>query len=264
MAQTIKKVSIAFGLVTIPVKLSVAAREESVSFRMLHAECHKPINQDKVCRACDKKLAQADLVKGYENPDGTFTLVTEQELDELAPESSKVMEITSTVDLADVDPLVMGSSYWIEPEPAGRKGYLILWKALRKEKKAAVAKVTLYGREHVIVIRATEEGMAFHTMFYADEIRQCPAGDFSDLEVKPAEMTMARDLVKAFAEPFTHAAYKDTYRQDVLSLIENKRSAKVTPIKAKKAAPKPTAPDIMSVLADSIKAKVIKKAEKSA
>lgn len=254
MAATISKMTISFGLVSIPVKITAAARGLTHSFNLLHAACNHRINQKTFCSHCNTEISRGDTVKGFEVEKDVFAVVTPAELDSLAPESSKVMEITAAVDAAEIDPMLFDTSYYLEPEPAGRRGYKLLLAALLKENKSAVAKITMHGREQVAIIRQTNGLLAFHTMFYQDEVRQAPAG-VEDVEIKPAELKLACQLLAVHAETFHHAQYKDEYRAAVDSLLEAKRTKAPIPItkgKAKKVEPQA---DIMAVLAASIKTK---------
>ena len=163
------------------------------------------------------------------------------------------MEITAAVDAAEVDPILFETSYYLDPEPAGKRGYKLLHAALVKQNKAAVAKVTMHGREQVIIIRPYRDTLMFHTMYYRDEVREAPACGIDAVEIKPAELKLACQLLDAHAEPFKHGAYHDEYRAAVDGLIEAKRTKAPIPIskgKAKKAVPQA---DIMDVLAASIK-----------
>jgi DNA end-binding protein Ku len=252
---TIAKMTIAFGLVTIPIKISAAARGLSVSFNLLHAECNHRINQKTVCAHCDKEITRAETVKGYEVEKDTFVVITPADLEELAPESSKVMEITAAVSASEIDPILFDASYYLEPEPAGKRGYKLLLSALVKENKAAVAKVTMHGHEQIVVIRPYRGTLMFHTMFYQDEVRSVPACGLENVEVKPAELKLACQLLDVHAATFDHAAYKDEYRAAVEVMLEAKAAKKPVPIS--KGTPKKAAPqgDIMAVLAASIKTK---------
>ena len=251
--MAIQKVQLAFGLITIPVSISPAARDEHVSFNLLHDECKHRINQKTFCGHCDKEISRRETVKGYEVEKDSFVILNDEDFKEVEPASSKVMEIVSTVNLSEIDPVLFDASYWLEPEPAGRKGYKLLLTALLKEKKAAVAKLTMHGREHVVIIRPLKTGLMFHTMFFADEVREVPVGELDDVTLKPKELELARELVNASAEPFEHAAYKDDYRQALLGMIEDNKNQKPRSAKGKKPMAVAPGPDILEILAASIK-----------
>jgi len=204
------------------------------------------------CEHCNTNVQRGSALKGYEYEEGKFLVITKEELEALEPESSKTIEITPTVDAGEIDPIFLEASCFLEPEPAGRRGYKLLLAALEAEGKYAVAKVTMYGREQVIIVRPYNGVLSFSTMFYADEVRAVPECGLKGIEVKPAELKLARQLLAANAEKFDHASYQDGYRVAVEEMLESKRTAKPTPINKK--APKKAAAqdDILSVLQASI------------
>jgi DNA end-binding protein Ku len=207
------------------------------------------------CDTCGVDIKRSDTIKGFEIEKGVWAIVTEQEMDALDPESSDTMEITSTVSLAEIDPLLYESSFYLEPEPAGRRGFKLLMAALEAEHGAAIAKVTLFGREQVVIIRPFDGLLVMHTLFYQDEVREAPDCGLKDIDVKPAELKLARQLLAANAEKFDHAAYKDGYRASVEALLEAKRNKKPVSI-SKRAATKKAdpVPDLLAVMAASVKA----------
>jgi DNA end-binding protein Ku len=247
--------SIAFGLLSIPVKANCAARSESISFNLLHKECGTKISQKTWCTACAKEITRADTIKGFDEGNDTFLKVTAEDLAGAAPESSHVIEIGEIVNASEVDPLYFDASYYLEPDKAGRKGYKLLLEALKAEKKVAVAHVTLSQREHVVILRPYNGLLVFHTMFYAAEIRAIPtAANVSDVETVPAELALARQLLLANLAPFDVSQYSDGYQARIVKMLEAKRAGGEAPASApKKPAAKPV--DLMEALAASLKAK---------
>jgi DNA end-binding protein Ku len=250
------KMTISLGLLTVPIKVSPAARPvKAASFNMLHNVCHQRISMPTRCEHCKVDIPRSDTVKGFEVEDGRYAIITKDELEALEPESSKTIEITSTVGAEEVDPILFETSYFVEPEPAGRRGYKLLLAALEKEKKYAVASITMHGKEQVIIIRPYKGVLMFHSMFYQDEVRDLPECGLKGIpEVNAAELKLAQQLLQANADKFDHASYSDGYRIAMEGLLEAKRTNKA-PV-AKVAAKKVVAPqdDIMSLLAASIKA----------
>ncbi len=249
------KMTISLGLLTVPIKVSPAARAvKAASFNMLHNVCHQRISMPTRCEHCKVDITRAETVKGFEVEDGRYAIITKEDLEALEPESSKTIEITSTVGQEEVDPILFETSYFLEPEPAGRRGYKLLLAALEKEKKYAVASITMTG-EQVIIIRPYKGVLMFHSMFYQDEIRDLPECGLKAIpEVNAAELKLAQQLLVANAEKFDHLSYSDGYRVAMEGLLEAKRT-NTTPV-AKATAKKAVLPqdDIMSLLTASIKA----------
>ncbi|HEV3152143.1 MAG TPA: Ku protein, partial [Acidobacteriaceae bacterium] len=147
MASTVWKGYISFGLVSVPVRLFAAAREEHVSFNQIHSECGGRIKQQIFCPQCDRVVERSELQKGYEVEKGEYVTVTSDELKTLEAESSDVMEIQQFVSLDEVDPIYFQTSYYSAAEDSGKRAYNLLFRGMTREKLAAIARVTLSGRE---------------------------------------------------------------------------------------------------------------------
>lgn len=254
------KATIAFGLVNIPVKAEPAARPARISFNMLCGSCKGRLNQKLWCGSCESEVARGNTLKGYEYSEGRYLIVTKEELDACEPESSKVFEIETVVSAEEVDPLLFESSYFLQPEPAGRKGYKLLLEALQAEGSYAIARATMSGREHVIIIRPFYGVLAFHTMFFTGEVRATPSLGLDSIQVKDVELALARQLLQANAAPFEHAAYADGYREKVEQLLQAKQEGQPIPITVKKPAARETG-DLLAALTASLNQGNTKEAE---
>jgi len=222
-----------FGMVSIPIELSPAARSERISFNQLHSVCHTRLKQPLFCPTCDRFVERSEVEKGYEHEKDQYLLFTKEELEEIEPESARTMEILEFVKLAEVDPVYFDSSYYAAPGEAGTKAYQLLLDAMRKTGYAGIAKVTMHGRENIVVIRARDNGLTLHTMFYNNEIRATAESSApKKTEVKEQESKLAVQLIESLAAPFNPAQYADSYQQELQKLIEAKVHGKkltVTP-----------------------------------
>lgn len=245
------KTTIAFGLVNIPVKTSPAARPGRISFNMIHPKCKGRVNQKLWCNACNEDVARNETLKGYEFSDGKYVIVTKEELEACEPESSKVFEIECTVSAEEVDPILFESSYYLEPEPAGRKGYKLLLQALEQESKYAIARATMNSREHIIIIRAYNGVLMFHTMFFQGEVRSAPSLGLESIAIKDAELQLARQLLEVNAGPFEHQKYADGYQQAVEELLRAKQEGQPVEMPKRKEPPKETG-DLLAALTASL------------
>src|SRR5882762_503868 len=132
MATTVWKGHLTFGLISMPVRMTTAARGERISFNQLHKECHSRLKQPLFCPVCNRNVERSEIVKGYEYEKDQYVLFSEEELDKIEPSSARVMEILEFVKLDDMDPLYFDSSYYITPEDAGVKAYQLLMKAMEE------------------------------------------------------------------------------------------------------------------------------------
>jgi len=171
MGNSIWKGHIAFGLVAFPVSLHAAARSQAVSFNQLHQCDHARVKQVLYCQAEDQPVPRHELVKGYEYEKDRYVVVEEGELAQIAPRSSRVMEVLEFVPEAEVDPVYLDASYYVAPERAGEKPYTLLYEVLRRTAQAALAQLTMHNREHLVLLRPGRLGLLLHTLFYRDEIR---------------------------------------------------------------------------------------------
>ena len=222
MGNSIWEGHIAFGLVAFPVKLHAAARSQTVSFHQLHQCDHARVKQVLYCQAEDQPVARHELVKGYEYEKDRYVIVEEDELAQMAPRSSRVMEVLEFVPEAEVDPVYLDASYYVVPERAGEKPYTLLFETLRRTGQAALAQLTMHNREHLVLLRPGRFGLLLHTLFYRDEIRALDEFRTDTEWVTSQELELARLLVESLGAHFDPAKYKDTYRERLRNLVDAK------------------------------------------
>ncbi len=243
-----------FGMISIPIELSPAARTERISFNQLHSVCHTRLKQPLFCPTCDKFVERSEVAKGYEYEKDQYLLFKQEEIDEIEPESAETMEILSFVKAAEIDPVYFDASYYAKPAEAGVRAYHLLLEAMRKTGYAGIAKVTMHNRENIVIIRARENGLTLHTMFYNNEIRAiADAAAPGKAEVREQESKLAMQLIESLAAPFDPSQYSDTYQKELEKLIEAKaHGKKITTLPRTKHAP---VVDLMTALQQSLKSK---------
>ena len=243
-----------FGMISIPIELSPAARSERISFNQLHSVCHSRLKQPLYCPTCEKFVERSEIEKGYEYEKDQYLLFKQEELDEIEPDSAQAMEILSFVKAAEIDPVYFDASYYAKPAEAGVRAYNLLLDAMRKTGYAGIAKVTMHNRENIVIIRARDNGMTLHTMFYNNEIRAAAEASAPDkADVKEAESKLAMQLIESLAAPFDPSQYSDAYQAELEKLIEAKaHGKKMTVMPKTKRAP---VVDLMSALQASLKSK---------
>lgn len=254
MATTVWKGYIAFGLVSIPIRLLAAVREERVGFHQIHEVCNSRIRQQLFCPTCDRVVERSEIGKGYEVSKDNYVLIEDAEVKKIAPPSSETMEIRQFVKLADIDPMYFDSSFYVVPEEAGRRAYQLLLTAMQQLEYVALAQVTMHQREYAVALRQHKNGLMLHTLFYANEVRDVPEyGAQSGVEVKKQELEMAEKLIQALAHPFEADKLEDEYQKKLLELVEAKgagRTIKGVPHKQIAAVG-----DLMAALQKSLSAK---------
>jgi DNA end-binding protein Ku len=252
MASTVWKGYISFGLVSVPVRLYAAAREEHVSFNQIHEVCGSRIKQQVFCPTCDRVVERSELAKGYQVDRDAYVLVSGEELKTLEADSSEAMEIMQFVNLSEVDPIYFESSYYSAPEDPGRRAYGLLLQAMEKLNVAAIAKVTLHQREQIVLMRPYHNGIVLHTLYFAAEVREIAEyGKTENMTLQKPEIQLAEQFIQQLTAGFDPEQYKDEYQQRVLALVETKRAGLVVagqPLKPKLA----PVIDLMEALKKSI------------
>lgn len=226
MAASTWKGFLTFGLISIPIRLSPAARTERISFNQLHKECHTRLKQPLFCPTCNRMVERSEVEKGYEYEDGQYVLFTAEELDKVEPESARSMEILEFVKLDEIDPVFFDSSYYAAPEEGGAKAYRLLTEAMQQSGYAGIAKVTMHNRENIVIIRASDKGLTLHTMFYTNEIRSAESAGADKVEVKEQERTLATQLIENLAAKFEPDKYRDTYQESLHALVAAKTAGR--------------------------------------
>jgi DNA end-binding protein Ku len=222
MARAIWSGTIAFGMVSIPVGLSPATESKDVSFNQIHQVCNSRIKQKKFCPVCDRDVEASEIVKGYEFSKGSYVLMEEGDFENLPVASMRRIEVTAFVQGDMIDPIYYDKTYYLNPSDAGRKPFVLLLKALQSKNVKAVAKIGFRSKEHLCVLRATDDSVVLETLFYPDEIRKLETS-FKEAEIDERELAMAEGLIDLLYEDFEPGKYKDAYRDALLERITAKQ-----------------------------------------
>ena len=252
--RAIWKGALAFGMVSIPVRLYSATEDRDVSFHQVHDEDAGRVRYQRMCTVCDQEVAYADLAKGFELPSGETVILTDEDFANLPLPTTKVVELVAFVPADQVDPLALARGYYLEPDPAGRKPYELLRAALDRTSRVGLAKIAVRSKESLAVLRPRGDVLALQTMVWPDEVRKAQF-DVLDREVSvsDAELKMADTLIEAMSGDFTPEAYQDGYREALLSVIEAKTAGKEFVAPPTSAQPAP-AVDLITALKASVEA----------
>lgn len=245
--------TISFGLVSIPVKLYTAAASGNVSFNQLHGVCGSRIKQQTFCPVCNQTVERGSLVRGYEFSKDQYVRISDEELKSLEGEASKSIDIAGFVPLATVDPIYFEKTYYLGPEKGGEKAYRLLAEAMAKSERVALAKFVMRGKESLVLIRAAQDGLMLHTMYFADEVRSFAEIERGkDAKFRDAEMDLALKLIDGLTtDAFVPEEFTDEYRQRVLDMI-NAKVAGQEIVALAPAAPKGRVIDLMEALKESL------------
>ena len=221
--RSIWKGAISFGLVTIPVKLYSATEEKDVSFHQVRRSDGSRIKYKRVAAVDGEEVAYGDIAKGYELPSGETVVLTDDDFKDLPLATSRAIDVLEFVPLEQVDPIYFAKSYYVEPEKAGVKPYVLLRDALERSGQVAVVKVALRSRESLATLRVRDGVFVLETMLWPDEVRAPDFGFLSEeVEVRPQELAMAGSLIETLTGSFDPSRYTDSYREALQAVIDAK------------------------------------------
>lgn len=224
MPRAIATGQIAFGLVSIPVKLfSAAESSEKISFNMLHRDCGNRIQQQLFCPKDERTISRDEVVKGYEFSKGQYVLFNEEELKTLEEKSTQQIEITEFVKSDLIDPIYFEKPYYLGPDKNGSRAYALLSAAMQETGRWAIAKYAARGKGYLVIIRPLGKGLVMQQLYYPNEIRSIDEIEIGDAEVKDNELKMAVQLAEMSAsDEFKPEQYRDEVRDRVRALIQKK------------------------------------------
>ncbi|HEY3902799.1 MAG TPA: Ku protein [Streptosporangiaceae bacterium] len=223
MPHSMWKGSISFGLVMIPVRLYAATEQKDISFRQVHREDGGRIRFRRFCSIDGDEIPYEDIAKGYELPTGEMVILTDEDMSDLPLPTTRAIEVLQFAPAEQLDPILFNRSYYVEPEAAGSRAYVLLRNALEQSGRVAIAQVALRQRESLATLRVREGVLVLETLLWPDEIR-ATAFPFleQDIEVKPQELAMASSLIDSMTADFETDAYHDNYREALIELVEAK------------------------------------------
>jgi DNA end-binding protein Ku len=220
--------TLSFGLVSIPVKMYTAASSANVSFNLLHEKCGGRIKQQMVCPTCNVTVERSNLVRGYEFAKDQYVRFTDEELKSVEGETSEIIDIAEFVPLDQVDPIYFEKSYYLGPDKGGAKAYRLLCDAMEKTQRVALAKFVMRGKESIVLIRPSQDGLMLHTMYFSDEVRDFGEIDKgADASIRAGELDLALKLINELShDSFKPEQYEDEYRGRVLGVAQQKIEGK--------------------------------------
>ncbi len=217
------KGAISFGLVMIPVRLYAATEQKDISFRQVHRADGGRIRFQRICSVCGQEVPYSEVAKGHELPTGEVVILDDEDLASLPLPTAKAIEVLQFAPAEQLDPILFNRSYYVEPEVAGIRAYVLLREALAESGKVAVAQVALRQRESLATLRGRDGVLVLETLLWPDELRK-PEFAFldSDVEARPAELAMASSLIESMTADFEPAAHHDRYREALSRLVDAK------------------------------------------
>ncbi len=254
--RAIWKGTISFGLVNIPIALGIATKRSDPSFRTLDSETHQPVRQQLFSSsrgASGETISRDDTIKGFEVSKDNFLPVTDEELESVAVERRRTIDILAFVDADEVDPVYYDRTYYLEPQEHAQKPYSLLLRTMHDTGKAAIGKIVLSSKEYLTLLRPSGDALVVELLFYPEDVR--PKDEIEEkvrgAEVTDAELQMASQLVDSLTKPFEPEQYENEHKRLVLEMVERKLEGEEVPVAAEEAEAQPV-PDLMAALKQSI------------
>lgn len=244
----LKKTSISFGLVNIPVQINPIIKNNDISFNQLHKKCGSRIKYVKYCPHCKKEVKQTDIVKGYEYEDNEYITLTNEEFDNLKSEDEKTIEVVGFVDLKEIDPIYFEKSYVVETNSKS-KAYTLFKDALLKTKKVALAKTVIGTKFYYVILRLSENMIVMNTLYFFEEVNMPEAA--TDTKYTKKELALAIELVNSLNMKFKPEELEDEYQNKIKDAIDLKIEGKN--IKKPKKKRETNIKDLMTALEMSLK-----------
>ncbi|QNN82966.1 Ku protein [Brachybacterium sp. Z12] len=211
---------ITFGLVNVPVKLYGATRSHDISFHQVHDEDHGRIRYQRTCEVCGREIDYEHIDKAYDDGDKTVVL-TDEELDALPAEDNDEIDVVQFVPNEQVDPILLGSSYFLEPVGRSSKAYVLLRRTLEETERTAVVTFTLRTKTRLGVLRIHGDLLALQTLRWPKDLKEVDFGP-SKSKISAKELKMSASLVEQFSGDFDPEQFTDEYQAQLRELLDAK------------------------------------------
>ncbi|KXU87648.1 DNA repair protein [Paraburkholderia monticola] len=227
MAHMIWKGAISFGLVHVPVQLYPATQSEKVGFNLLDRRTIDPIGYKQINKRTGKDVTRENIVRGFEYEKDRYVVLSDEEIRAANPESTQTVDILAFVDAPDISFLYLDTPYFLTPDRKGEKVYALLREAMTASGKIGVASVVLHNKQHLAALIPLGPVLALKTLRWANEVRgldqfKLPPEGMKAAGVSAKELDMAKKLIDDMSETWDPTQYHDTFRDDIMALVERK------------------------------------------
>jgi DNA end-binding protein Ku len=227
MAHMIWKGAISFGLVHVPVQLYPATQSDKVGFNLLDKRSVDPIGYRQINKRTGKEVTRENIVRGVEYEKGQYVMLSDAEIRSANPESTQTVDILAFVEAPEISFLYLDTPYYLAPDRKGEKVYALLREALAASGKIGIANVVLHNKQHLAALIPLGPVLALNTLRWADEVRPFDELKLPRQGLKPAgvtarELEMAKKLIDDMSDTWDPSRYHDTFRDDILALVDKK------------------------------------------
>jgi DNA end-binding protein Ku len=225
--RSIWKGSVSFGLVNVPVKVYSATEDHDIKFHQVHAKDNGRIRYKRTCEVCGEVVEYRDIARAYDSDDGQTVVITDEDIASMPEERSREIDVVEFVPADQLDPMMYDKSYFLEPDSKSTKSYVLLAKTLAETDRVAIVHFALRNKTRLAALRVKDfskrDIMVIHTLLWPDEIRDpdFPSLD-KEVDIKPAELKMAGQVVESMTDDFHPDQFRDTYQEQLQELVKAK------------------------------------------
>lgn len=220
--RAVWKGAVTFGLVNVPVKLYSATEDHDVSLHQVHDEDGGRIRYQRKCEVCGKVVDFKNIDKAYDDGERTV-IISDEDLKALPAERSREIEVVEFVPTEQIDPIMYDRSYYLEPDSASSKAYVLLRRTLESTERTAIVRMALRQKTRLAALRVSGDVLMVQTLLWSDEVR---AADFPSLgepvKVSSKELDLSKQLVESLVSDFEPEQFVDEYQQELRTLIQAK------------------------------------------
>ena len=254
MARPLWAGSLSFGLVNVPVALFTAVRDQSLHFNELHESDGARIEQKRFCEKEDTEVGFDEIGHAYDLENGKTVIVTDEDLQEVAPRRTRTIDIEAFVAQADIDPILFDHPYYLAPTgdaEGPRRAYQLLLRVMEESGQVALGRFVMRTKEYLVTIGPREDRLALTTMRFADEVRPTKGIDTGGKKPAKGELDQAVALIEALSDDWDPSDWADEFRGRLEDVIERKRKGRTIEAPEERDEPEPV-PDLMAALEESL------------
>ncbi len=220
--RAVWKGAVTFGLVNVPVKLYSATEDHDVSLHQVHDADGGRIRYQRVCEIDGEIVPYQHIDKAYDDGERTV-IITDEDLKSLPAERSREIEVVEFVPTDQIDPIMFDRSYYLEPDSASNKAYVLLREALESTDRTAVVRMALRQKTRLAALRVFGDVLMVQTLLWSDEVRQAnfPALD-EPAKITSKELDLSKQLIESLSNDFEPEQFVDEYQQELRTLIQAK------------------------------------------
>ena len=228
--------AISFGLVNINVRIVSAKEKDDLHFTMLDPSNLSPVGYKYYNKTSGDEVSRSHTVKAYEYKSGKYVIMTDADFKKANPKATQTIDIENFVELEEIDPVFFDRAYYLLPNKGGDKGYMLLCEALKKSKKVAIAKMVLHTKQHLVALIPRGNFMLLELLRFAEDVKEVRdlgewRNEVSGAKLNSKELEMAEKLIDGMTTKWNPSEYKDTYRADVMKMVNGKvKAGKATEI----------------------------------